>query len=123
MKTNWVMVGIASLWLFTLTCPMKAMAQNAMPGGTDDTSVTNSTVVEAADMAVKLEEKAIRDRNDKPVVELSLVKIIRAQIQVVNGENIRLKLRVRLDKTEKDAETVVYRKTSGEYELISWEWK
>ena len=117
------MVWIVGLLLSTMVGPMKGMAQDAMPGGSDDTSVTNGWVVEAADNAVKLEEKALGVNKDGRPVKLSLVKIMRAQQQNVNVMSFRLKMRVRLDKTEKEVEAVVARKATGEYELTLWEWK
>ena len=57
---------------------------------------------------------------------LELVRILSAQEQVVAGMNYRLKLRVKLNGAEKDAEAVVWWQAWREpepYRLTSWRWE
>ena len=93
-----------------------------MPGGYAEASVKEKDVAAAAAFAVKAQEKTLQ-KKDAPPVKLALVKILSAQTQVVAGLNFRLKLSVRMHDAPKEAEAVVYRKLSGEYELTSWVWK
>jgi hypothetical protein len=92
-------------------------------GGYADVTVTDERVVAAAAFAVKAKEKTLREKKETPSAKLTLVRILGAQQQVVAGMNYRLRLAVRLNKAEKQAEAVVFRKLSGAYELTAWEWK
>lgn len=123
MKMNRIKVCIMLLVLLAATFPSTGRTAVNIAGGYAEVSVTDSHVVEAAAFAVKAEEKAMQEKKVAPPAKLALVKILGARQQVVAGMNYRLKLKVRLDKTEKQAEAVVYRKLSGACELTSWEWK
>lgn len=81
-------------------------------------STTNTEVISAAQFAVKA-QAAMPDQK----AAITLVEILSAQQQVVAGMNYRLRLKVKVDGTEKEAEAVVWRKLSGEHQLTSWAWK
>ena len=102
----------------------ESLSREPMPGGYSAAPVTNEQVVAAADFAVKAQEKAMQ--KSAPSAKLALVRIVSAQQQVVAGMNYRLRLSVKADGAEKEAEAVVWwqawRKDEP-YKLTSWDWK
>ena len=96
----------------------------ALAGGYFDASVTDAQVLSAAAFAIRTQEKTAQGKNNTPATQYVLVKILSVRQQVVAGMNYRLKLAVRVNSEEKQAEAVVYQKLSNAgYELTSWEWK
>lgn len=95
-------------------------AAEAVVGGCEKASVTDSGVVAAADFATKAESKAMQ-----PPGKLQLLKILEAEQQVVAGMNYRLVLRVKQDGKERTAEAVVWWQAwrPAPYQLTSWTWK
>jgi hypothetical protein len=87
-------------------------------GGYADAAITNAEVVAAAQFAVKTQAA----RPDQKAA-IALVEIQSARQQVVAGMNYRLRLKVKVDGADKDAEVVVWRKLSGEHKLTSVMWK
>lgn len=55
--------------------------------------------------------------------DLSLVRIVSAQTQIVAGINYRMILNVRDGGKRRDALVVVWRKLNGECRLTSWDWQ
>lgn len=89
-------------------------------GGYKDISVTDSGVQEAADFAASAEgEKSNRT--------IKLLKINKAEVQVVAGRNYRMCLKVQSSGGEDEADaiftvtTVVYVDLKGNKKLTSWE--
>ncbi len=118
---------IAVFVLFVAACPVAGLAQHATGlaeppklGGYARASVRNKEVVAAAAFAIKAQEKA-GGKTTKP----ELVKILRAESQVVAGTNYRLTLKVKLSGKERTAEAIVYRplKKGEPDQLTSWNWK
>jgi hypothetical protein len=75
-------------------------------------------VVKAVNFAINKHENML-DKGTK----ISLVKVSKAGKQVVAGMNYRMLVKVKVNGREEEAEVVVWRKLSGEYELTSWNWK
>jgi hypothetical protein len=101
------------------------MAQDPIPGGYSPTAVTEE-VIDAAAFAVKVQQKAMQNPQRGLPAKLELVDIVGAEQQVVAGMNYRLRIKVKLDGREKDAEAVVWWqawKRPEPYQLTSWIWK
>ena len=96
-----------------------------MPGGLAATSVTSKEVMAATAFAIKAQADAMRDPKIAQPIKLELIKILGATQQVVAGVNYRLKLKVKMNGKEKQAEAVVWwqawRKPDP-YQLTSWQW-
>ena len=101
------------------------LAVESMPGGFSKASVTDKEVVDAAAFAIKAQQKAMQKAMSPQPGRVELVKILEAHQQVVAGMKYRLKLEVKVDGKEKQAETVVWwqawRKPDP-YRLTSWKW-
>lgn len=114
------------LLLCVLGLMIAASLAAAMPGGYSPASVTDKEVVAAAEFAVGAQEKALQEEKSSAPVKLKLVKILRAQQQVVAGTNFLLTLKVTLNGRSKQVEAVVWwqawRKPDP-YRLMSWKWK
>ena len=121
MKPRYIPLLTAAFVMFVAACPLTVLAQPSRPGAYSTASVTNKEVVAAAAFAIKAEEKASGEN-----AKLELVEIQGAESQVVAGLNYRLKLKVKLNGTEKTAEAIVWwqawRKPEP-YQLTSWNWK
>ncbi|MEI8342374.1 MAG: cystatin domain-containing protein [Verrucomicrobiota bacterium] len=110
--------------LFATACPVAGLAQKSMPGGYSVALTTDKGVLAAAAFAMNAEEKALQ--KNKQLTKLELVKILRAQQQVVAGVNYRMTLKVRLNGKAKEAESVVWYQAwrkPDPYQLTSWVWK
>jgi len=115
MKTRWI---VAAFVILSLYCaPGCGEEKPPAPGGWSDAAVDDKGVVEAADFAVKAEQKVLE--KDK----LSLVKIVSARHQVVAGMNYSIEMTVKHNDAEKTATAVVWRQVNKEYKLTSWTWK
>ncbi len=82
-------------------------------GGWSNVSVKNKQVVAAARFAAK--EWAMQE-----IVKFK--KIISARQQVVAGMNYELTLLMKHEKRTQKAVAVVWKKTDGTYQLVSWKW-
>jgi hypothetical protein len=124
MKTRTYIASLSILALL-LTAAVMAQAQEPRVGGYAEAAVNDAEVAAAAAFAVKAQADALREKPDAPPVKLDLVRIVRAEQQVVAGMNFRLRLKVKLDGVEKTAEAVVWwqawRKPDP-HELTSWRW-
>ncbi len=118
MKTSlfFALLPVASGLLVGAVCPSQAAEQ--IVGGYSETSVTNAEVVAAAQFAIKAQAATPEQK-----IVITLVELLSVRQQVVAGMNYRLRLKVKVDGTVKEAEAVVWRKLSGEHELTSWTWK
>ena len=79
-----------------------------MTGGYSAIAVTNKEVIDAAAFAVKIQQKVMQHQLGEPPAKLELTAIEGAEQQVVAGMNYRLRLKVKVDGVEKDAEAVVW---------------
>lgn len=107
-------------------CATAGPTQPPLLGGYAAASVTDKQVIAAADFAVKAETNAMQEKKDALPATLTLVKVLSAQQQVVAGVNYRLRLKVRLDGEEKEADAVVWWqawRAPDPYELTSWNWR
>jgi hypothetical protein len=69
--------------------------------------------------------RSVHSAGDREEVKLELSKILGAEQQVVAGMNYRLKLRVRVNGNEKQAEAIVWWQSwrkPDPYQLTSWKW-
>jgi len=80
----------------------------AIPGGYSKAPVGDKDIVKAAKFAITAQEKAMVDPKDSKATKLTLVEILSAHQQVVAGINYRMKLKVKVNGTEKEAEAVVW---------------
>jgi hypothetical protein len=101
------------------------VCSQTLVGGYSKASVTEKEVMDAADFAVRAQQKAMQDSQGEKAVKLELGKILEAEQQVVAGMNYRLKLLVKMNGKEKHAEAVVWwqawRKPDP-YQLTLWKW-
>ncbi|GFE56217.1 cystatin domain-containing protein [Geobacter sp. AOG1] len=117
---------IAACVLFATSGLLGCLAQHPMVGGYTALAVTNKEVTDAAVFAVKIQQKVMQRPEGEPPAKLELTAIVEAEQQVVAGMNYRLRLKVKVDGVEKDAEAVVWwqpwRKPEP-YQLTSWNWQ
>lgn len=121
------LLSLPSIALFALAQPIpEAHASGAMPGGYSAASTNEKEVISAAHFAVSAQQKVINANAQTTPTKLELVKIVKAESQVVAGFNYRLRLKVRINGTEKTADAVVWwqpwRKPNP-YQLTSWQTK
>lgn len=96
-----------------------------MVGGYRALTVTNKEVIDAAAFAVKIQQKVMQRPEGEPPTKLELTAIGGAEQQVVAGMNYRLRIKVKVDGIEKDAEAVVWWqpwRKSEPYQLTMWNW-
>ena len=126
MKIKYFPGFIACFILFTNVCPSAPQAQQTLTGGYNAVSVDNKEVVAAAAFAIEAQKKAIQEKTGGKPANLELVKILKAEQQVVAGMNYRLNLKVKLNGKEKTAETIVWWQAwrqPNPYHLTSWTWE
>jgi hypothetical protein len=102
-----------------LRCALcQSQAAEQLVGGYSVASTTNNEVIAAAQFAVKAQALSV-ERG----AAISVVEILEARQQVVAGMNYRLRLKAKVDGTDKEADVVVWRKLNGAHKLTSWAWK
>lgn len=101
------------LSLLTLLFVSLATLCPAQPGGLREVPVTDEGVVKAAEAAVEAQGKKEK---------LTLVKILKAEVQIVAGRNHKLTLDVRVDGGLRTANATVWAKLDRTLELTKWEW-
>jgi hypothetical protein len=107
-------------------CATAGRTKSPLLGGYAAASVTDEQVMAAADFAVRAEAKAMQEKKDALPATVTLVKVLGAQQQVVAGMNYRLRLKVRLNGKDKEADAVVWWqawRAPDPYELTSWNWR
>ena len=96
-----------------------------MPGGVSKASVKDEGVVQAAKFAVKAQQQAMKGEHKDE--KLTLVKVLSAQQQVVQGMKYILTLQVKVGQTVKTAEAEVWvrlwLKDPEQYKLESWKFR
>lgn len=126
MKTMTLATCVAAVFLATVASSTTGLAESPEAGGYRKASVSDKEVVAAASFAIKAQQQTMQDKQQPAPPKLELVKILRAEQQVVAGINYRLRMRVRLNGKEKTAETVVWWQSwrkPDPYQLTSWTWK
>lgn len=96
-----------------------------MPGGYAEEVVTDHDVVQAAEFAIDAQSETIQQQSDQPPRKLQLLKILRAEQQIVAGTNYRLTLSVKEDgQLQRTAEVIVWWQpwSPTPYQLTSWTW-
>jgi hypothetical protein len=101
-------------------------APQPIAGGFYPASTRSQEVIAAAAFAVEAHAKARSGGGAASTPVLELVKILRADQQVVAGTNFRLKLRVRENGNTRTALALVWWqpwRSDGPYQLSSWTWE
>ena len=112
-----------ALGAFFVVCTKEPMP---MLGGYANVSVADSDVIKAAEFAINAQSETVQQRGDRQPSKLQLLKILRAEQQVVAGFNYRLTLSVVDDGNhQRTAEAIVWEQAwrPNPYELTSWTWK
>jgi len=115
----------AACLLLATTCVIASQAQESV-GGYSPVGVTSKEVIDAAAFALRAQQKAMQNRQGGPTARLELSAIVGAERKVVAGMNYRLRLKVKLNGREKNAEAVVWWqawRSPQPYQLSSWTWK
>lgn len=128
---NWKRLSVAA-WMglaVVLNVPGIYAADAVKPplaGGFTPASPKDKQVKAAAAAAVKTETFVLHEDRVTRKSTLKLVSIVSAEQQVVAGMNYRLRLKVKLDGKERDAEALVWwqawRKPEP-FRLTAWTWK
>jgi len=117
---------IAACVLFATSVLPGCFVKQSMAGGYSAIAVTSREVIDAAAFAVKIQQTVMQHSDGEPSAKLELTAIGGAEQQVVAGMNYRLRLKVKVDGVEKDAEAVVWwqpwRKPEP-YQMTSWKWR
>ncbi len=111
--------------LFVMFTISACFADRSVPGGISETQVTGKDVVTAAHFAIKAQQEAMQDPKGGPSPKLELLKILKADEQVVAGINYRLTLNVLVNGEERQADVVVWWQSwrkPDPYQLTSWKW-
>ena len=99
---------------------LSASCAHQAPGSYSKASHTDKDVQAAAGFAVKTQAKASRAKS------LELIKVLKAEQQVVAGMNYKMQLSLKENGKSRTAEAVVWSqptRKSNPYELTSWNWK
>lgn len=96
-----------------------------MLGAYTKAELSDKEVITAAKFALNAQSQAIQRSNDHQPSKLQLLKVIRAEQQVVSGMNYRLTLRVRQGNKQRKAEAIVWWQAwrANPYQLTSWTWE
>ncbi len=111
-----VTLCVIALCAFAVVCMKEPIA-----GGYADASVTDNDVIQAAQFAISSQSRAMEQPG-----KLQLLKILRAEQQVVAGTNYRLTFSVmEAGDRQRTAEAIVWWQPwrPNPYELTSWTWK
>lgn len=125
METPFLPACMLSCILFA-GCATQPVREPPLCGGYSAAALRDEQVIAAAAFAVEAQREALRrDKGTQPGA-LVLVKILDAQQQVVAGVNYRLRLKVRLDGRDREAEALVWWQAwrlPDPYKLTSWDWR
>lgn len=126
MKNRMIPICLTALFLLAACCASPVRAESPPMGGWSEAEMTDEGVLAAAEFAVAVQAESMQAGDSAAPVRLELVKVLRAQQQVVAGVNYRLTLEVRLNGEHQTAEAVVWWQSWREpdpYQLTSWEWQ
>lgn len=118
MSFRHIMGLAAAAALFSLSAGSCGVRTGTLCGGIMRAPADDEMVVEAAEFAV---ERVMYE--DGEAADITLRRVRRAGQQVVAGMNYYLVLDVASGRRVRMLEAVVWRRLSGEHELISWEWR
>ena len=85
----------------------------------------SESIRNAAAYAIQAQERLLHSGKDVPGQKLTLVKIITAREQVVAGVNYHLRLLVKTNHKDRQADVIVWWQAWREpdpYQLTSWKW-
>lgn len=119
-------VVLVTLSAFALCAFAVVCTKEPIVGGYTKTPVTDNDVIQAAEFAINAQSKTIQRVSEQQPSNLQLLKILRAEQQVVAGVNYRLTLSVMDDGNhQRTAEAIVWWQAwrPNPYELTSWTWK
>lgn len=124
MNLKHFLLTAASPLLLMAACAKVDPAPQSIQGAYASASVTDPNVQAAASFAIDAERQALLKAGEAGT--LDLVRLVGAERQVVAGVNYRLRLRLKRDGREQDAEALVWwqvwRKPDP-YQLTSWHWR
>lgn len=114
MKKHIIFCSFVSLFVFGIFAAESRVSAQEMTGGYGDASVLDKDVRKAANVAI-----ASRSRSTGKT--LTLVKIVKAEVQVVAGLNYRVCMSVREGrKRAKTVTAVVYKDLNNRRSLSRW---
>lgn len=114
MKKHIIFCSFVALFLFGIFAAESRVSAQEMTGGYGDASVLDKDVRKAANVA-------IASRSRSPGKTLTLVKIVKAEVQVVAGLNYRVCMTVREgSKRAKTVTAVVYKDLKNRRSLSRW---
>lgn len=114
MKKHIIFCSFVALFLFGIFAAESRVSAQEMTGGYGDASVLDKDVRKAANIA-------IANRSRSTGKTLTLVKIIKAEVQVVAGLNYRVCMSVREGrKRAKTVTAVVYKDLRNRRSLTNW---
>lgn len=106
-----------------LTTLLGTACSTPITGGYSSVSSTNESVIAAAEFAVTTQAAVLQ--KETPSIKLQLIKIKKAEEQVVAGTNYQLILDVTENGKKRTAKAIVWHqswRTPDPYQLTSWEW-
>lgn len=107
------LIAFAGLLSFLAVVGSATAADPPKAGGYSVVAVTDKSVVAAAEFAA-----ATHSKKEKVVI----VKILKAESQVVAGTNYRIAMDVRVEGGVRQADVVVWNKLDKTQELTQWKW-
>ncbi len=119
-------VLLITLCAFALCAFVVVCTKEPTVGGYAKVPVADSDVIKAAEFAINAQSETIQQPGDQQPSKLRLLKILRAEQQVVAGTNYRLTLSVKeIGNLQRTAEAIVWWQAwrPNPYELTSWTWK
>lgn len=124
MNLDFETIAVASCLFVMTACTQADSAPQPMPGAYAAAQVTDPSVRAAARFALDAKNHALQTTGEFGPLEL--VSILGAEQQVVAGVNYRLRLRVRRNGEEQEAEALVWWQAwqiPDPYRLTSWQWQ
>lgn len=113
MKTRLLLLSFALVLLFGVNAAVSAQDDGQITGGYGDASVTDKDVKSSAAFAVKAHSRKVGK-------SVTLLKIKKAEVQVVAGLNYRVCMSVREGGKTKTVTAVVYKSLQNKRELSRW---
>lgn len=109
-------VGMGILTLSLCACSNPDKPLTPLVGGYRVAQSTDPGVTTAAAFAVTTQ--SVTEKR-----ELSLIRIVSAETQIVAGVNFKMSLAVRVEGREKTADVTVWQKLNGTYQVTNWTWQ
>jgi len=112
-KTKILFYSFLLMLAFGINATISAQDTGQITGGYGDTSVADKDVKSAAAFAVKT-------RTRQSGKSVALVKVVKAEVQVVAGLNYRICMKVRQGGKTQTVTAVVYKDLSNRRQLSRW---